>query len=63
MKDPHTLLLKITRILELVLAAAILILLLKVELRFLPVSYGIGWLSMLIYELPLLIRYLKYDKL
>ena len=46
-----------------VLAAAILILLLKVELRFLPVSYGIGWLSMLIYELPLLIRYLKEDKL
>ena len=41
----------------------ILILLLKVELRFLPVSYGIGWLSMLIYELPLLIRYLKEDKL
>ena len=46
-----------------VLAAAILILLLKVELRFLPVSYGIGWLSMLIYELPLLIRYLKEDRL
>ena len=46
-----------------VLAAAILILLLKVELRFLPVSYGIGWLSMLIYELPLLLRYLKEDKL
>ena len=46
-----------------VLAAAILILLLRVELRFLPVSYGIGWLSMLIYELPLLIRYLKEDKL
>ena len=46
-----------------VLAAAILILLLKVELRFLPVSYGIGWLSMLIYELPLLIRYLKENKL
>ena len=46
-----------------VLAAAILILLLKVELRFLPVSYGIGWLSMLIYELPLLIRYMKEDKL
>ena len=39
------------------------ILLVKVELRFLPVSYGIGWLSMLIYELPLLIRYLKEDKL
>ena len=39
------------------------IMLLKVELRFLPVSYGIGWLSMLIYELPLLIRYLKEDKL
>ena len=42
---------------------AILILLLKVELRFLPVSYGIGWLSMLVYELPLLIRYMKEDKL
>ena len=46
-----------------VLAAAILILLLKVELRFLPVSYGIGWLSMLVYELPLLIRCMKEDKL
>ena len=28
-----------------------------------PVSYGIGWLSMLVYELTLLIRYMKEDKL
>ena len=38
-------------------------LVLKVDLQIMPVSYGIGWLSMLVYELPLLIRYMKEDKL
>ena len=46
-----------------VAAAAVLVLVLKVDLQIMPVSYGIGWLSMLIYELPLLIRYMKEDKL
>ena len=46
-----------------VAAAAVLVLVLKVDLQLMPVSYGIGWLSMLIYELPLLIRYMKEDKL
>ena len=44
-------------------AAAVLVLVLKVDLQIMPVSYGIGWLSMLVYELPLLIRYMKEDKL
>ena len=39
-----------------VAAAAVLVLVLKVDLQIMPVSYGIGWLSMLVYELPLLIR-------
>ena len=43
--------------------AAVLVLVLKVDLQIMPVSYGIGWLSMLVYELPLLIRYMKEDKL
>ena len=46
-----------------VAAAAVLVLVLKVDLQIMPVSYGIGWLSMLIYELPLLIRCMKEDKL
>ena len=46
-----------------VAAAAVLVLVLKVDLQIMPVSYGIGWLSMLVYELPLLIRYMKEDKL
>ena len=47
-----------------VAAAAVLVLVLKVDLQIMPVSYGIGWLSMLVYELPLLIRYMqRRDKL
>jgi len=46
-----------------VAAAAVLVLVLKVDLQIMPVSYGIGWLSMLVYELPLLIRCMKEDKL
>ena len=46
-----------------VAAAAVLVLVLKVDLQIMPVSYGVGWLSMLVYELPLLIRYMKEDKL
>ena len=33
-----------------VAAAAVLVLVLKVDLQIMPVSYGIGWLSMLVYE-------------
>ncbi len=35
-----------------VAAAAVFVLVLKVDLQIMPVSYGIGWLSMLVYELP-----------
>ncbi len=33
--------------------------LLKMDIEALPISYAVGWLLMLLYELPLLVRFLR----
>ncbi len=43
-------------------AAALFVLVMKMEIEALPYSYGVGWLFMLIYELPMLVRYLRSDE-
>ena len=45
-----------------VAAAAVLVLGLKMDIEALPLSYAAGWVAMLIYEIPVLVRYLKEDK-
>ena len=42
-------------------AAALFVLVMKMEIEALPYSYGVGWLFMLIYEVPMLIRYMRSD--
>ena len=42
-------------------SAALFVLVFKMEIEALPYSYGVGWLFMLIYELPMLIRYMRSD--
>ncbi len=44
-------------------AAALFVLVMKMEIEALPYSYGVGWLFMLIYELPMLVRYLRNNEL
>ena len=42
-----------------VAAAAVFVLVWKMEIEALPYSYAVGWVVMLLYELPLLVRYLR----
>lgn len=42
-----------------VAAAALLVLVCRMDIEALPWSYGVGWVCMLIYELPLLFRLMK----
>ena len=42
-----------------VAAAALFVLVLKMDIEALPFSYAVGWLLMLLYELPLLVRFLR----
>lgn len=42
-----------------VAAAALLVLVCKMDIEALPWSYGVGWVCMLVYELPLLFRLMK----
>ena len=42
-----------------VAAAALLVLVFHIDIEALPWSYGVGWVCMLIYELPLLFRLMK----
>lgn len=46
-----------------VAAAALFVLVLKMDIEALPYSYAIGWLLMLIYEVPVLVKYLKNGNL
>jgi Na+-driven multidrug efflux pump len=46
-----------------VAAAALFVLALRLDIEALPASYAVGWLAMLVYEVPLLIRYWKDDTL
>ena len=41
-----------------VIAAAVFVLMWKMEIEALPYSYVVGWVLMLLYELPMLVRYL-----
>ena len=42
-----------------VAAAALFVLVLKMDIEALPFSYAVGWLLMLLYELPMLVRFLR----
>lgn len=46
-----------------VAAAAVFVLALHLDIEALPGSYAVGWLAMLAYEVPLLVRYWKDDTL
>ena len=46
-----------------VAAAALLVLVLKMDIEALPFSYAVGWLLMLLYELPLLVRFLRSSEM
>jgi Na+-driven multidrug efflux pump len=46
-----------------VAAAALFVLVLRLDIEALPASYAVGWLAMLVYEVPLLVRYWKDDTL
>ena len=42
-----------------VAAAAVFVLVWKMEIEALPYSYAVGWVVMLVYELPMLVQYLR----
>lgn len=46
-----------------VAAAALFVLVFRLDIEALPGSYAVGWLAMLAYEVPLLVRYWKDDTL
>lgn len=46
-----------------VAAAALFVLVFRLDIEALPGSYAVGWLAMLAYEVPLLVRYWKGDTL
>ena len=46
-----------------VAAAALFVLVLKMDIEALPFSYAVGWLLMLLYELPLLVRFLRSSEM
>ena len=44
-------------------AAALFVLVLKMDIEALPFSYAVGWLLMLLYELPMLVRFLRSSEM
>ena len=46
-----------------VAAAAVFVLLLNMDIEALPFSYVVGWVLMCVYELPVLVRYLRSGKM
>ena len=44
-------------------AAAFLVLKMHLEIEALPWSYAVGWVAMLAYEVPALVKFLKSDEL
>ena len=46
-----------------VAAAALFVLVLKMDIEALPFSYAVGWLLMLLYELPMLVRFLRSSEM
>ena len=46
-----------------VAAAAVFVLMWKMEIEALPYSYAFGWLLMMLYEIPALVHFLRRDQL
>ena len=46
-----------------VAAAALFVLVMKMDIEALPFSYAVGWLLMLLYELPMLVRFLRSSEM
>ena len=43
--------------------SALFVLVLKMDIEALPFSYAVGWLLMLLYELPMLVRFLRSSEM
>ena len=41
----------------------LILLVMKMDIEALPFSYAVGWLLMLLYELPLLVRFLRSSEM
>ena len=46
-----------------VAAAALFVLVMKMDIEALPFSYAVGWLLMLLYQLTLLVRFLRSSEM
>lgn len=46
-----------------VAAAAVFVLLMKTDIEALPYSYVVGWILMLVYEAPMMVKYLRKGEL
>ena len=46
-----------------VAAAAVFVLLMKMDIEALPYSYVVGWILMLVYEVPMMVKYLRKGEL
>lgn len=46
-----------------VAAAAVFVLLMKMDIEALPYSYVVGWILMLVYEAPMMVKYLRKAEL
>ena len=46
-----------------VAAAAVFVLLMKMDIEALPYSYVVGWVLMLVYEAPMMVKYLRKGEL
>ena len=46
-----------------VAAAALFVLVMKMDIEALPFSYAVGWLLILLYELPMLVRFLRSSEM
>ena len=46
-----------------VAAAAVFVLLMKMDIEALPYSYVVGWILMLVYEAPMMVKYLRKGEL
>ena len=54
---------KYYRYLRTVAAAAVFVLLMKMDIEALPYSYVVGWILMLVYEAPMMVKYLRKGEL
>ena len=45
------------------LSAPVFVLLMKMDIEALPYSYVVGWILMLVYEAPMMVKYLRKGEL